>query len=202
MRVDWRCQQRSVQGSRVSLCSPHHQGRAQRDQAQPWKVQRAQGESPSCDGLSQPCCLCLGSILHGYHTGPLWGSQPSVCHQGFSLLCSSRAGKGFFCCKPKHSTHGMLQACCSAFISLEISQGGDRPCSLSPFLQGEMVQVSPLPIKFHSKRQKGAEQIFPLQELRAPCSLSHGREGQARLCAPCPHQQHQCSMQGSGDELC
>lgn len=104
---------------------------------------------------------------------PLCGSQSSVCHQDFSLLCSSRAGKGFFCCKAGHPTHGTLQACCSACISLEISQGGDRPCSLSLFLQREMVQVSSLPIKFYPKRQKGAEQVFPLQELKAPCSLSH-----------------------------
>lgn len=140
------------------------------------------------------------------HVDPLWGSQRSVCHQDLSFLCSSRAGKGFFCCKPGHSTHGTLQACCSACISLEISQRGARPCSLSPFLQEEMVWVTSLPIKFHSKMQKGAEQIFPLQELKPPCSLSHcwgehGREGQAPLYAPCPHQEHQCSMQGSGDEL-
>lgn len=97
---------------------------------------------------------------------PLWSSQCSVCHQDFSFLCSSRAEKGFFCCKPGHSTHGTLQTCCSACISLQISQRSYRPCSPSPFLQEEMVQATSLSIKFHSKRQKGAEQIFPLQEVK------------------------------------
>lgn len=81
MRVDWRCQQGSVQGLQVPLLSPHYQGKAQRGPSSAMEepgVQRAQGESPSCNGLNQPCCLCLGSILDGY---PRW--TPS----GFTVQC-------------------------------------------------------------------------------------------------------------------
>jgi len=77
---------------------------------------------------------------------------------------------------------------------------------MSPVLWEEMVQVALLLTELHPKRQKGAEQIFLLQELKPPHILSGcqgvcGRDGQAPPCATCPRPKQQHSMHGSGPRL-
>lgn len=66
-----------------------------------------------------------------------------------------------------------------------------------------MVQVASPWIKFHPKRQEGAEQIFPLQELKLPrspsrCQGERGRDGQAPPCAPCPRMKQHAGLWGWG----
>lgn len=184
-------------------------------QAQPWKVQRAQGESPSCDGLNQPCCLCLGASsmdIHGrssvdIHAGPPVRLTEQCLQPGLLtplqqqsrerlLLLQSRASN------PWHAA-SMLQC---------LHQPGNIPgrwqtLLTEPFLAERDGAGLFTANKILPKEAEGSWAGIPTAGAERslqpfPLLGEHGREGQAPLCAPCPHLEHQWSIQGSGDELC
>lgn len=136
------------------------------------RIQQVRVESTGCDRLNKHCCLCTGSILNGQPPWTTCGAHSTAfATRIFHSFAAAEQGKTYSVANrgvqpTVHCKHAAVPA------SAQKCPREVRPCSLSPFLQEEMVRVASLLIKFHPKRQKGADQIFRLQELKPPHSLS------------------------------
>lgn len=134
--------------------------------------QQVRVESTGCNRLNKRCCLCTGSILNGSPPWTTCGAHSTAfATRIFHFFAAAEQGKTYSVANQGvqptvHCKHTGVPASAQKYPR-EV-----RPCSLSPFLQEEMVWVASLLIKFHPKRQKGAGQIFRLQELKPPHSLS------------------------------